>query len=62
MPQAATWLDLVVGLDLHLEVVPGSPSPVPFPHPFTGVIWDPAGAIADEIVSAKFVAMTTTTV
>ncbi|MCA9652322.1 MAG: hypothetical protein KC501_20580 [Myxococcales bacterium] len=58
MPQAATWLDLVVGLDLHLEVVPGSPSPVPFPHPFTGVIWDPAGAIADEIVSAAMALVT----
>lgn len=52
MPQAATWLDLVVGLDLHLEVVPGSPSPVPFPHPFVGVVWDPVGAVVDEIVSA----------
>ena len=34
---ASRWLDLVIGLDLHLEIVPGSPSPVPFPHPFVGL-------------------------
>jgi RHS repeat-associated protein len=49
---ASTWLDLVVGLDLHLEVVPGSPAPVPFPHPFVGLVGDPAGLVLDELLSA----------
>ncbi|MEX1361557.1 MAG: hypothetical protein AB1Z98_00400, partial [Nannocystaceae bacterium] len=50
MPAASTWLDLVVGLDLHYEVVPGSPAPVPFPHPFLGLVWDPIGLVMDEML------------
>jgi RHS repeat-associated protein len=52
MSVASRWLDLVVGVDLHLELVPGSPSPVPFPHPFVGLVWDPAGLVLDELVGA----------
>lgn len=52
MSVASTWLDLVVGIDLHLEVVPGSPAPVPFPHPFVGLVWDPASVVLDELVGA----------
>ncbi|KYF60264.1 hypothetical protein BE04_26020, partial [Sorangium cellulosum] len=38
------WLDLVVGVDIHFEMVP-TPAlvPIPFPHPFVGLIFDPAG-------------------
>lgn len=49
---ASRWLDLVVGLDLHLELVPGSPAPVPFPHPFVGLVWDPAALVVDELLAA----------
>jgi RHS repeat-associated protein len=52
MPLASKWLDLVVGLDLHLEIVPAVPSPVPFPHPFIGIIWDPKGYILGECFGA----------
>jgi RHS repeat-associated protein len=51
MTIASRWLDLVVGLDLHLEVVPGAPSPVPFPHPFVGMVWDPAALVLDELLA-----------
>jgi hypothetical protein len=41
---ASTWLDLVVGLDIHFEMVPTpAPVPTPFPHPFVGMVFDPAG-------------------
>ena len=49
MPLASTWLDLVVGIDLHLELVPGAPSPVPFPHPFVGTVDDGVGAVLAEL-------------
>ncbi len=41
---ASTWLDLVVGLDIHFEMVPTpGPVPAPLPHPFVGMVFDPAG-------------------
>jgi len=50
MPIASTWLDLVVGLDTHVEVVPTpAPTPTPFPHPHCSVIWDPAGYVVGEV-------------
>ena len=52
MPPASTWFDLVVRLDLHYEVVPGSPSPVPFPHAFIATIFDPMSALVEEMLSA----------
>lgn len=53
MPLAATWMDVVVGLDLHLEMVPmPAPTPIPFPHPFVGVIFDPVGHIIGELTTA----------
>ncbi len=57
MSQASTWFDLVVGIDLHYEVVPASPTPVPFPHPFIGLVWDPVGAVVNEIISATVAAV-----
>jgi RHS repeat-associated protein len=52
MGLASTWLDLVIGLDFHLELVPPVMAPVPFPHPFIGIIWDPMGYIVGELVGA----------
>jgi uncharacterized Zn-binding protein involved in type VI secretion len=35
---AAKQGDLIFAIDTHMLIVPGSPSPVPLPHPFSGVI------------------------
>jgi hypothetical protein len=47
---ASKWLDLVVGLDLHLEITPVGP--IPFPHPFVGLVGDPAARLLDEAIAA----------
>ncbi|HVE81477.1 MAG TPA: DUF6531 domain-containing protein, partial [Myxococcales bacterium] len=38
------FMDVVIGVDLHLESVPTpvGPIPLPFPQPFMGMIFDPA--------------------
>jgi RHS repeat-associated protein len=45
---ASSWFDLVVGLDLHILLVPMPPAPAPVPTPlplpFTGLVIDPIGA------------------
>jgi len=49
---ASTFLDLVVGVDMHFEMVPmPAPVPVPFPHPFMGMVFDPGGLIAGLLIS-----------
>lgn len=42
---AAKFFDMVVGVDIHVVLVPtpGGPVPTPLPHPFAGLIFDPAG-------------------
>jgi RHS repeat-associated protein len=54
MPLASTWLDLVIGADVHIEMVPtpGGPVPTPFPHPFVGLVGDPGGAVVDQFQSS----------
>lgn len=44
---ASTQLDLVIGLDIHMEMVPTpAPVPTPFPMPFVGMIeFSPAGLL-----------------
>ncbi|MBK9262906.1 MAG: hypothetical protein IPM54_24270 [Polyangiaceae bacterium] len=48
MLQAAKWFDPVIGIDVHMVLVPAPPSPTPIPtplpHPFFGVVFDPLGA------------------
>jgi RHS repeat-associated protein len=44
MSQAAKLGDPVFGIDIHMVMVPGVPTPVPLPHPFVGVVFDPLGA------------------
>lgn len=41
MPTAAKHFDIVVGLDMHLVQPPGPVPPVPIPHPFVGIVFDP---------------------
>jgi YD repeat-containing protein len=52
-PPAATWGDLVVGVDLHMVLVPspGGPVPVPLPHPYIGLLGDPVGAAVGAFTS-----------
>jgi RHS repeat-associated protein len=52
----AKWFDLVVGVDIHWVLVPAGPAlvPVPLPHPFAGLIFDPAGLIVGSIISGAF--------
>ena len=46
MSQAAKFGDPVVGVDVHLVLVPTPAGlvPTPLPHPFVGVVFDPLGA------------------
>jgi RHS repeat-associated protein len=50
VPAAAKWFDPVVGIDVHLVVVPPSAIPVPCPHVFLGVVLDVFGALLDAAV------------
>jgi YD repeat-containing protein len=53
VPIASAWLDVVVGIDFHVEVVPTPvPTPTPFPHPHCSVIWDPVGYVVGEVMGA----------
>ncbi len=58
MTLASSWLDLVVGVDLHMEIVPTPvPVPTPFPHPHCSVIWDPVGYVIGEVTGMAFAAI-----
>src|SRR5215471_8787008 len=43
----SSWLDLVLGVDIHLHLVPSpaGPVPTPIPQPYMGLIGDPAGML-----------------
>lgn len=57
MSVASTWLDIVVALDIHVELVPTPvPTPTPFPHPHCSIIWDPVGAVVGEMLAVAFAA------
>lgn len=45
---ASTFMDMVLGLDIHFEIVPMSPAPVPIPNPFVGMVWDPGGLLTSQ--------------
>ncbi|MCP3063770.1 DUF6531 domain-containing protein [Myxococcus sp. K38C18041901] len=49
---ASTFFDLVIGVDIHFEMVP-TPAlvPTPFPHPFVGMVYDPSGLVTGLLVS-----------
>ena len=44
---ASSWFDVVLGLDVHWELVPMPPAPAPvptpIPNPFTGIVYDLKG-------------------
>jgi len=58
MTIASSWLDVVVGIDFHIEIVPTpAPTPTPFPHPHCSVVWDPVGYVMGEITGMAFAAV-----
>ncbi|MEM6989352.1 MAG: DUF6531 domain-containing protein [Myxococcota bacterium] len=58
MSVASSWLDIVVGIDFHIELVPTpAPTPIPFPHPHCSVIWDPVGYVIGEVTGVAFAAL-----
>ena len=49
---ASTWFDNVLGVDIHILLVPMPPAPAPVPTPlplpFTGMVLDPIGAALNK--------------
>lgn len=41
MNPAAKHFDIVMGVDIHIVQPPGPVPPLPIPHPFIGLVWDP---------------------
>lgn len=54
MAKAAKHLDPVLGIDIHMVIVPPSPAPVPLPHPFIGTVFDPLGLLVSALITAVF--------
>ncbi len=55
---AAKFGDPVIGVDIHMVLVPAPPAPAPvpapLPHPFIGVVFDPIGAAVGAAIGAVF--------
>jgi RHS repeat-associated protein len=54
---AAKFGDPVLGVDIHMVLVPAPPAPpipTPLPHPFIGVVFDPIGLAMGCLMSAVF--------
>lgn len=54
---AAKFGDPVLGVDIHMVLVPAPPAPpipTPLPHPFIGVVFDPIGLAIGCLMSAVF--------
>jgi RHS repeat-associated protein len=50
---ASSFLDPVLGIDVHFEMVPTpAPVPTPIPNPFIGVVFDPLGLAAGIAIGA----------
>ncbi len=58
MFEAAKFGDPVLGIDIHMVLVPAPPAPAPIPtplpHPFVGVVFDPLGAAIGAVLGAIF--------
>ena len=51
---AAKFGDPVLGLDIHMVIIPGPPGTAPLPHPFVGAVFDPLGAAMGAAIGAVF--------
>lgn len=50
---ASSFLDPVLGIDIHFEMVPTpAPVPLPIPNPFIGLVFDPIGLAAGIAIGA----------
>jgi RHS repeat-associated protein len=50
---ASSFLDPVLGIDVHFEMVPTpAPVPTPIPNPFIGIVFDPIGLAAGIALGA----------
>jgi RHS repeat-associated protein len=58
MLEAAKFGDPVLGVDIHMVLVPAPPAPAPIPtplpHPFVGVVFDPLGAAIGAALGLAF--------
>jgi len=58
---ASTFMDMVLGLDIHFEMVPmPAPVPTPIPNPFVGMVFDPAGLLTGQAMSITMALLTGT--
>ena len=49
---ASTFMDLVIGADIHFEMVPmPAPTPTPIPHPFMGMVGDLKALAVNLLIS-----------
>jgi uncharacterized Zn-binding protein involved in type VI secretion len=46
------WFDPVIGIDIHLIQPPGPVPPIPVPHPFIGIVYDPMGLAVGMAINA----------
>ncbi len=53
----SSWTDPVLGVDIHILLVPtpAGPVPTPLPLPFTGIVLDPAGAAINAALGGSTV-------
>lgn len=55
MSAGAKWSDPVIGVDIHVILVPTPPSPVPaampWPHPYVGWVFDPLASALETAVN-----------
>ncbi|HEX2661031.1 MAG TPA: hypothetical protein VHU40_22280, partial [Polyangia bacterium] len=56
---ASTFMDLVLGVDIHFEMVPmPAPVPTPIPNPFVGMVFDPGGLLCGQAMSLAMALLT----
>ena len=53
---ASSFLDPVLGIDIHFEMVPTpAPVPLPIPNPFIGLVFDPIGLACGIALGAAII-------